>query len=101
MTIIWLIIGVVFTMAGDVFLKKSHMENYWYLGLGLLLYAMGVIPVAILFKKMQFGSVFIAWEAITVVLALLVAWWYFKEPITTYKGLALLFALGAIYLSYK
>lgn len=93
--------GVIFTLAGDIFLKKSQMTNYWFFGLGLLLYAAGVIPVAIAFKRIDFGSVFLIWEVATVVLALIFASLYFKEPFTTYKGLALLFAVCALYFSYK
>ena len=88
-------------MAGDVFLKKSQVYNYKLLVLGLILYSAGVIPVAIVFRKMDFGSVFLVWEALTIILALLIASFYFKETLTLYKGLALLFALGALYFSYK
>lgn len=100
-TFFWLAIGVSFTMAGDVFLKKSGLHNYGYLALGIFLYACGVIPVAIIFTRMEFGSVFLAWEALTVILALGIAGFYFDEPLTVYKGLALAFALGALYFSYK
>ena len=88
-------------MAGDVFLKKSQLTNHWYLVLGILLYACGVIPVAIIFKRMDFGSVFLVWEALTVILAMFIATLYFKESFTLYKGLALLFALVALYFSYR
>jgi multidrug transporter EmrE-like cation transporter len=100
-TLPYIVVGVIFTMAGDVFLKKSHMSDYRYLTLGLILYTCGVIPVAIVFKKIDFGSVFLIWEALTVILALVIANLYFKEPFTTYKGLALLFAAAALYFSYK
>ncbi len=88
-------------MAGDVFLKKSQLANHWYLILGLFLYACGVIPVAIVFRKIDFGSVFLIWEALTVMLAMIIASLYFKESFTLYKGLALIFALSALYFSYK
>lgn len=98
---VWIAVGVVFTMAGDVFLKKSQLYNYKYFALGLLLYACGVIPVAIVFRKIDFGSVFLIWEALTIILAMAIASFYFKEDFTLYKGLALLFALAALYFSYK
>jgi len=100
-TFFWLVIGVSFTMAGDVFLKKSHLDHYGYLALGILLYACGVIPVAIIFTKMEFGSVFLAWEALTVILALAIASFYFDEPLTIYRGLAFVLALSALYFSNK
>ena len=97
----WIVIGVSFTMAGDVFLKKSQVTNHWYLVLGLILYSCGVIPVVIVFRKIDFGSVFLVWEALTVILAMIIASLYFKESFTVYKGLALVFALSALYFSYK
>lgn len=100
-TFLWLTIGVSITMIGDVFLKKSQLTNNWYLALGFILYACGVIPVAIVFKKLDFGLVFIIWEALTVILALVIASIYFKESFTLYKFLALILATGALYFSYK
>ncbi len=100
-TFFWVVLGVVLTMAGDVFLKKSHIYNYGYLALGIFLYACGVIPVAIIFTKMEFGSVFLVWEALTVILALGIAGLYFDEPFTIYRSLAFMLALGALYFSYK
>lgn len=100
-TFLYVIVGVTLTIVGDVFLKKSHLENYWFVALGIFFYVCGVIPVAIIFKKMDFGSVFLVWEALTVILALLIANFYFKEPFTVYKSLALALAIGALYFSYK
>lgn len=94
-------IGAGLTIIGDVFLKKSQMQNYEFLALGLLFYACGVIPVAIIFKRMEFGTVFLVWEAVTVLVAMIVASWYFKEAFTMSKALALLFAIMALYFSYK
>lgn len=94
-------IGVILSTIGDVFLKKSHLNNWWFFGAGILFYALGVVPVAVVFKKIDFGSVFLIWEAITVIIALLVANLYFNETFTVYKALALLFALCALYFSSK
>ena|SRR6185369_17000224 len=98
---LWIVVGVTLTMAGDVFLKKSHLHNYKYLVLGLILYGCGVIPVAVVFTKIDFGSVFLIWEALTVVLAIGIAFFYFEEPLTLYKSLAVVLALSALYFSYK
>lgn len=94
-------LGVGLTMAGDVFLKKSVLEGNWYMVLGLLLYTCGIIPVVVAFKMVDFGSVFLIWEALTVILALLFATLYFKETFTLYKGLAMVFAVLSLYFSYK
>jgi multidrug transporter EmrE-like cation transporter len=97
-----LITGVAFTMAGDVFLKRSEGWNSpKYLALGILFYLIGCLPVAFIFKMMQFADVFISWEALTIILAMLVGYWAFGESITRNKVIALLLVIGAIILTYK
>ena len=93
--------GVALSMVGDVFLKKSHTTDYKLFALGLFFYALGAIPVAFAFKKIEFGSVFLIWEAVTVIAALAIATLLFKEDLSNYKLIALLLALGAAYFSYK
>ena len=66
-----------------------------------MLKTIGVIPVAIVFKRIDFGSVFLIWQAVTVIMALIIATLYFKELFTIYKFFALIFALVALYFSYK
>ncbi len=100
-TLFLITIGVIATLVGDVFLKKSQMINWWLFAAGILFYALGVVPVAMVFKKIEFGSVFLIWEAATVIAALFVAYFFFHEGFNVYKGLALLFALCALYFSYK
>ncbi len=93
--------GAGLTLLGDVFLNKSHLDNHGLLALGMLFYLLGVIPVAIAFKKIEFGPVFLIWEAVTVILALIIASIYFKEPFTLYRVIALVLAVGAVFFSYK
>ena len=85
-TLCLMIVGVALTMAGDVFLKRSNgwssPEN---LALGLVFYFLGCFPVAFLFTRMQFGTVFIAWEAVTIILAMAVGHLVFGEVITQNK----------------
>jgi multidrug transporter EmrE-like cation transporter len=97
-----MIAGVALTMLGDVFLKRSDgWTSPGYLALGLLLYALGCLPVAFIFKKMQFGEVFVVWEALTVVLAMFVGHSVFGDPITRSKIAALALAVCAIALTFK
>ena len=95
-----ILVGIALSMAGDVFLKKSALTNYPILVIGILFYALGAIPVAIAFQKIGFGVVFLIWQAVTVIVALVIASLLFKESFTVYKAIALLFALGALYFSY-
>jgi multidrug transporter EmrE-like cation transporter len=53
-----IVIGVAFSMVGDVFLKKSHTTDYKLFALGLFFYALGAVPVAFAFKRIEFGSCF-------------------------------------------
>lgn len=100
-SLILILSGVAVSMLGDVYLKKSEVYNYKLLILGTLLYAFGAIPVAFAFKKIDFGSVFLIWEATTVISALVIASLVFKEHFSVYKCIALFLALGAAYFSYK
>jgi multidrug transporter EmrE-like cation transporter len=93
--------GVALSMIGDVLLKQSAVANLVMLTGGIVFYASGAIPVAIAFKTVDFGSVFLVWEAVTVVAALVVARLLFNEPVTIQRLLALAFALTAIWLSSR
>lgn len=53
--LILIITGVVPTMIGDVFLKKSQAQDLKFFALGILFYSLGVIPVAFAFKKLDSG----------------------------------------------
>jgi len=94
-------LGVSFTLIGDFYLKRSGLADLRYLMAGIAFYFLGVLPVALAFKVEAFGTVFLVWEALTVVLALFLAHLYFKEAMTTYRMLAILFSLAALYCSYK
>ena len=85
----------------DVFLKKSASVGsiYFFLA-GMVLYGLTTFPVVYLFKRADFEIVFMVWEAFGVVLALVVATFYFGEAFTIHKTLALIFAMGALICSY-
>jgi multidrug transporter EmrE-like cation transporter len=100
-SLLLIVLGVGFSMIGDVLLKKSHTDNYKLFMLGLFFYALGAVPVAFAFVKIDFGSVFLIWEAVTVIIALVIATFLFKEIFTVYRFIALFLALGAAYFSYK
>lgn len=100
-SVLLIALGVGFSIIGDIFLKKSELTNYTYVALGVLIYACGAIPVAFAFKKIEFGSVFMIWEAITVISAIIIASIVFKESFSFYKAIALVLAMAALYFSYK
>jgi multidrug transporter EmrE-like cation transporter len=91
--------GVTFTLIGDVYLKRSGgWDSPRYLALGLLFYLIGCVPVVFVFKMTPFGDVFIAWEALTVTLAIIVGHFVFGESITFSKLAAVGLVIAAVVL---
>lgn len=85
----------------DIFLKKSAAAgDLYFFFAGMILYGLTTFPVVYLFKKTDFEILFMLWEAFGVVLALVVATFYFGESFTFHKTLALIFAVGALICSY-
>ncbi len=93
--------GVTLTIVADILLKKSGWSDWRYVVAGFLVYGLIAIPVAVVFKYTEFGQLFLVWEAVAVIFGLIVASWYFKEPFTAYRLVALLLVLSALYFSYK
>ncbi len=101
---LWILIstGVLLTITGDVFLKRSNgIERPLELSFGILLYMLGAIPVVLAFKRTDFGLVFVIWESITVVLAIAVGRILFGEHVTPHRVLAIALALVALCFSQK
>lgn len=96
---LWILIatGVVLTIVGDVFLKRSNgTERPMELFVGMLFYTLGAIPVVLAFKRTEFGLVFVIWESITVVLAIIIGRALFGEHVTSYRIVAIALALAAL-----
>lgn len=94
-------LGVGLTLVADIILKKSGLYNVKLLLLGFLLYGVIAIPVALAFRFVQFGALFIVWEAVVVIVGIIVASFYYKEPFGLWRFMALMLAVGALLLSYK
>jgi len=94
-------IGVALTIVADMLLKKSSGHDWRLIALGFFVYGLIAIPVAIAFKYTEFGKLFLIWEAAAVILGVIVASLYYKEPFTSYRFIALALALAALYFSYK
>jgi multidrug transporter EmrE-like cation transporter len=95
------IAGAVLTVIADILLKKGGAHDWRYLTAGIVIYALVAIPVAFAFKYSEFGSLVIAWEAVLLVLSMIVSVWIFNESFTVYRLLAIILAFGAIILAYK
>lgn len=94
-------IGVGVSMVGDVFLKNSNAENLKMLALGFIFYGLGAFPVALSFKYIEFGVVFLIWQALTLITALIVGRILFGEIMTINKIVALVLISIAMILAYK
>lgn len=98
--IIFIGAAVVLSTVADVLLKKSQLQNYSYIAIGVLLYALGALPVAAAFKVIDFSVVFFIWEAFAVILGLVLGIVLFKEGVSLLKFGAFFFALVSLALSY-
>jgi len=92
--------GVIFSAVADIYLKKSDFSDYKLFLIGLSLYAFAALPTAFAFKFIDFGIVYLAWEAMAVILGLGIGAYLFNEGITPLKIAALSAALLAVVLSY-
>lgn len=93
--------AVALSVVGDFYLKRSggQLNNFFYLGLAL--YAFSALPAAFAFQRLQFGIVFIIWEALMIILGLLIGSTYFKESFSVNKAIALALCLMAIFFAYR
>ncbi|MBI5229922.1 MAG: hypothetical protein HY981_01330 [Candidatus Magasanikbacteria bacterium] len=78
-----------------------EISDWRYLAGGIALYTLVALPVALAFKYTDFGQLFLIWEAAAVILGILIARFYFNEPVTAYKSIALVLALAAAFFAYK
>jgi multidrug transporter EmrE-like cation transporter len=95
--------GVILTLVGDVFIKRSGIWAHpKFLIIGAAFYLGGCIPVALLFRELDFSWVFILWESITVVLAVVVGRILFGESFSVSKLCAVAIAgMAALILGQK
>ena len=96
-----LALGVGISLVADIMLKRSDFYQVRWLVLGVILYGLAAIPVAVLFRLVPFGSLFIIWEAAYLILGIVLASIFYGEPLTSYRFLALTLSLIAVWLSYK
>ena len=93
-------IAVILATIADVYLKKSQLSNYKYILVGIVLYALGALPVAVAFKTVDFSLVFFIWEALAIILGLGLGIIIFKEHFSALKVGAFVAALVSLALCY-
>jgi multidrug transporter EmrE-like cation transporter len=90
--------GVALTVSSDILLKESGGRGVKLL-VGTLIYGSTALIVAAAFRRSGFSQLFVLWESLTVVGGLIVGFFLFKEPVTTARALAVVFAVCAIILT--
>ena len=93
-------VAVVISTIADILLKKSQLQNHSLVLLGAVLYAVAALPVAAAFKLIDFSLVFFIWEAVAIILGLVLGIVMFKESFSVLKFSAFVFALTSLVLSY-
>jgi multidrug transporter EmrE-like cation transporter len=83
---------------GDIFLKTATDPRSLKFGAGVLCYLLTAGPVWLALRMQTFASIAIAWQAISLSLALLVAVLFFKESLSSRQIAALAFTVAAIVL---
>ena len=96
-----MLLGVSVSTIADILLKKSDGTNWWYIIVGVILYGLPAIPLAFVFNKLDFVVVFIIWQALSMILAVIFSIFMFHETMTLSRVLSVVFAVVAIYFSYK
>jgi multidrug transporter EmrE-like cation transporter len=93
--------GVGLTVLGDIFLKKTPVLYHWYTLAGFLLYGLIAVPVVFAFRITGFATLFLIWEAVTVLAGVIAGHLVFGEPLTAPKLLSLSLAISALILAYR
>lgn len=94
-----ILIGVTSCIVADVYLKNSRGIRAPDLAMGTLLYALAAIPVAIAFQTVEFGLLFLLWEALNVLAGLVISHIWYGEPLSSVRVVAAGLALGALLLA--
>jgi small multidrug resistance pump len=98
---IYLIIGVLCDVAGTVALKLSNgCTRLWPTATMLLLYTVGFFPLALALRGMPVSVAYAVWSALGTALVVAIGIFWFKEPATGMKMLALaLIITGLVFLN--
>lgn len=98
--IFYVALAVIVSTIADVYLKKFNADNPTYLLWGVLLYASAAFPVALAFRIIDFSVMFFIWEALAIILGVVLGIAIFDETISWQKSAALIFSVLALVFSY-
>ncbi len=103
----WIVIGFVVLITlteicAQTCLKMARVKkNALLLMVGIILY---LLVATLLYRCYQFegmGHTNLVWSCMTIILAMVVGVYLFKEPFNRYNWIAIALALGAIYFAHR
>lgn len=95
--IILLSVGGLIVTVGDILMKKWVASNNWYFFIGgLLVWLFGNSFLAFSFKTENIAVASVIFIVFNIVTLALVSWLYFKEPLSTYQIIGIIFSLIAV-----
>lgn len=103
----WIVIGFVVLIAvtevlGQTCLKSARAQKkVSLLFLGFLIYCLVAYLLYCCYQYEGLGHTNLIWSCLSIVLAMLVGYYWFKEPFNKYNWVAIFLAFGAIYFAHK
>jgi small multidrug resistance pump len=86
-------------LTGDLAFKWWAETGRWpWLGTGLALYGLALVPFAHLLRRAELAVIFTLWVGIAAVLLALIGWWLFGEALSPRRLVGLVLVIGGIIL---
>ncbi len=97
--VFWTLIISLGAIAADVILKRaSQTNNYWFVCIGVILYALDALLWFWVYKTAKFSTVGIVYSVFTIVLSVGIGVLYFKEQLGVRELIGIVLGLSSIYL---
>lgn len=103
----WIVIGFVVLITitevlGQTCLKTARAQKKtWLLFLGIFIYCIVATLLWCCYSWEGMGHTNLVWSCMSIILALLVGYYWFKEPFNKYNWIAIGLAFGAIYFAHR
>lgn len=103
----WIVLGFVVLITvtevlGQTCLKTARAKKQvWMLFLGFLIYIGVAFLLYCCYEYEGMGHTNLIWSCMSIILALLVGYYWFKEPFNKYNWVAIALAFGAIYFAHR
>jgi multidrug transporter EmrE-like cation transporter len=92
-----LLIAATLEIGGDLALKWWAESNRWLgLGIGLVVYSLALIILAVLLRRAELAVIFALWVGIAAVLLTLASWWLFGEALSLWRIAGIAFVIAGM-----